>query len=123
MEARAAERPAYALTPAAARVFLSVADAWHPQGVDAPAPGASQLDLIAQLPLCLAPGEARWLERALRWLEWAPRFALRRSGFCWLPGVQRRVWLEGLERSPIAPLRRLIGAPPPDWNIAPEPAA
>jgi hypothetical protein len=102
----AAERRAYALSPTAARVFLSAADAWHPARADRSDPGASQLDLMAYLEDCLAPGEARRLENGLRWLEWAPRFALRRGGFCWLPGEQRRAWLQRLERVPLGALRR-----------------
>lgn len=77
-------------------------------GRDPEVPGASALDLIAHLSACLAPGEARQLETQLRVLEWMPRLALLRSGFCWLPLPERRAFLQRLAVSPVRPLRRRV---------------
>ncbi len=82
-----------ALSPGAARVFLSVADAWYPVGRDAEeGPGASRVDLMAQVPAVLVPGETQRLEIGLRVLEWLPRLTLKRRGFGWLRcGLLRRL--------------------------------
>lgn len=95
-------------SPAAARVFLSAADTWYPMHADPEVPGAAALDLIAELDGCLLPGEIRRLEVLLWGLEWLPRLALRRAGFCWLPLDQRRNFLLHLEQSPLGPLRRRV---------------
>ena len=96
------------LSPAAARVFFGAADAWYPDSGSPERPGASQLDLMTPLASRLQPAEARRLERELRILEWLPRLALRRSGFCWLSQPQRRALLERLEAAPIGPLHRRV---------------
>ena len=95
-----------ALSPGAARVFLSVADAWYPVGRDAEeGPGASRVDLMAQVPAVLVPGETQRLEIGLRVLEWLPRLTLKRRGFGWLPREDRLALLERLEKTRLVPVR------------------
>lgn len=85
------------LSPRAARVFYNAADAWL--GAE-----AADRDLVAELGPLPEPTRRR-LERALLWLEWSPRLALRsRSGLSWLPRAERRAWLDRLARG--GPLRR-----------------
>lgn len=86
------------LSPRAARVFYNAADAWLPAS-------AGDGDPVARLAL-RDPAERARLERALAWLEWSPRLALRgRRGLSWLPREERRAWLDRLEKSGIGPLR------------------
>jgi hypothetical protein len=87
-------RDGWPLSPRAARVFYNAADAWLPEDAAAP-------DLAARLAEALPdPLERARLERALAWLEWSPRLALRsRRGLSWLPRAERRAWLDRLERA------------------------
>jgi len=88
---------AWPLSPRAARVFYNAADAW----LGAEAAGR---DLVAELGPLPEPARRR-LERALWWLEWSPRLALRsRRGLSWLPREERRAWLDRLARR--GPFRR-----------------
>ncbi len=100
--------PEHALPGSAARIFLGAADTWYPPAPDGAPPGASDLDLLAQLPAHLAPGEARRLAVELRLLDWLPRLRLHRGGFCWLGLAERQAVLAALEGSPLGPLRRRV---------------
>jgi hypothetical protein len=104
----AAGRERGPLSPRAARVFYSVADAWIPPRDGAP--GGGDVDVVAALDALLPdPDSRRRLERRLALLEWSPRLALRsRDGFAWWPRAARRTWLDRWAARGPRPVRRAL---------------
>jgi hypothetical protein len=99
------------LPPPAARTFYNVADALLPP--EPGRPGGGDVDLLAVIErseTLRAHADWRRVRRALRWIEWGPRLALRAPrGFSWLPRERRRALLERWSGSRLEVRRRDLG--------------